>query len=181
MNHYSYEQWKDYVKNDVDQSVRKMYEEHLYNCDQCLEAYLDAVADCSADLPALENEASFTDLVMSQIEESNKDAVETEDLSQVAHLAEVTKMAPLKEERHKTSVNKKKAPFYQRTAFHYMVAAAMTFILMSSGVFKTITDVAVSVSDPKIKEEIPSVTEGFLDKTFAWVDSLSFKNEEGNE
>lgn len=179
MNHYSYEQWKDYVKNDVDESVRKMYEDHLYSCDQCLEAYLDAVADCAADLPILENEDIFTDLVMAQIKENSKEAAETDDLSQVAQLAKGTQTAALKEKRHKTATNKKKAPFYQRTAFHYVIAAAMTFILMSSGVFKTITDVAVSVSDPEIEEEIPSVTEGFLDKTFAWVDSLSFKNEEG--
>lgn len=179
MNHYSYEQWKDYVKNDVDESVRKMYEDHLYSCDQCLGTYLDAVADCAADLPVIENEDHFTDLVMAHIKASSKEVVDTEDLSQMVHLTDGTETAALKEKRHKTGADKKKTPFYQRTVFHYTVAAAMTFILMSSGVFQTITDVAVSVSDPEREEEIPSVTEGFLDKTFAWVDSLSFKNEEG--
>lgn len=153
MKHYSYEEWMTYVKNEVDKETRVAFENHLYNCDQCLNSYLQAVAEVENDLPIIENEAEFTNLVMAQIAESKLPSLK------------------VKKERRKTG-----KPFYQTAIFHYSVAAAMTILLMSTGVFQSITKYTESVQMPSIHQKELSVTEGLVNKTFAWMDSLDKKS-----
>lgn len=74
--------------------------------------------------------------------------------------------------------NNKHAPFYQKTIFHYTIAAAITILFMTSGVFQSITNVVGSVQTPRIEENSPSVTEELMNKTFAWMDSFEMKNRE---
>ena len=155
MKHYSYEEWMKYVKNEVEQSAREEFEAHLYNCDQCLTIYLQAVAAEEEYLPMIEDEAEFTNLVMEKIAESKPTSIQT-----------------LK----KKSANRK--PFYQTTIFHYSVAAAMTLFLMTTGVFQSITKYTETVQTPSFYVKEKSVTEGIVDKTFAWMDSLEKKSKE---
>jgi hypothetical protein len=71
---------------------------------------------------------------------------------------------------------KAKKPFYQQAAFHYLLAAAATLLLTFSGVFQSLATYASAVEAPQyMKEKKPSVTEGVIDKTFAWMDSLEKK------
>lgn len=76
---------------------------------------------------------------------------------------------------------KNKVPFYQKTVFHYTIAAAITILFMTSGVFQSITNVVGSVQTPNIEEEPPSITEELLNKTFAWMDSFEMKNREAGK
>ena len=69
MMHYSFEEWMKYVENELAEDVREIYEDHLYSCDQCLDLYLQAVAEEESKLPAMTNEANFTDFVMAQVSE----------------------------------------------------------------------------------------------------------------
>ncbi|TKC14772.1 hypothetical protein [Robertmurraya kyonggiensis] len=78
----------------------------------------------------------------------------------------------------KTKKSNTKVAFYQKTAFHYTIAAAMTFLFMSSGVFQSITKYVDAVQEPTIEERKPSVTEGLVNKTFAFMDNM--KNREAN-
>ncbi|PMX96420.1 hypothetical protein C1Y18_36280, partial [Pseudomonas sp. MPR-R5A] len=71
--------------------------------------------------------------------------------------------------------------FYQKSIFHYGVAAAMTLILMSTGVFQSLTQYAGGVESQGFKEKDTSMTEGIVDKTFAWMDSLERSNKEDNK
>lgn len=145
MKHYSYEQWEKYVKDELDENVRGDYDEHLYNCDPCLELYLQVVEEQSNDLPALSDEDEFANLIMTKIQDK-----------------------------------KKETPFYQKTLFHYGVAVAMTITLMSTGVFQSITKYVDRVQSPVVQRE-PSVTEGLVNKTFAWMDRVEIKNREANQ
>lgn len=151
MNHVSYEEWVKYVNNEINDNVREVYDDHLYSCDQCLELYLQAVTELESSLPVLSNADDFTDLVMA-------------DVSQV-----------------KKKLPEKQAPFYQRTSFHYIVAAAMTLLFMTSGVFQSITKYAGAVETPSIDESPPSMTEEIMNKTFAWIDTFEIKNREANK
>lgn len=145
MNHYSYEQWLQYVKNEVDENVRDKYDSHLYSCDQCLEVYLDAVAQLENELPMLGDQDEFTNLIMEKV------------------------------------VQPQRVPFYHSTLFHYAVAAVMTILFISTGVFQSITSYTDLVHTPTLLEEAPTLTDGIINKTFAWMDSLELNNEEGNK
>jgi quinol-cytochrome oxidoreductase complex cytochrome b subunit len=151
MKHFSYDEWLNYIKNDITENIREEFENHLYTCDQCLELYLQAIAEHESSLPTLPNESIFTELVMSEVSKQHpkESAVEQKET--------------------------KKRPFYQHAAFHYFLAAAATLLLMFSGVFQSLATYASAVEAPTIQEKKPSVTEGVIDKTFAWMDSLEKK------
>lgn len=68
-----------------------------------------------------------------------------------------------------------KKPFYQQAAFHYLLAAAATLFLMFSGVFQSLARYANSIDSQQVQERRSSVTEGVMNKTFAWMDSLEKK------
>jgi anti-sigma factor RsiW len=156
MKHFRYEEWKRYANDELAEADREMYENHLYSCDECLEVYLEAVAE--TELPPMENGSSFTDLVMARISEKAKKTAQPQ-----------------------TSEEKKRRPFYQSPLFHYSLAAAMTILLMTTGVFQSITQYAGAVQDPDFQEKKTSVTEGLVDKTFAWMDTIEKKNKEANK
>lgn len=151
MNHVSYEEWAKYVKNELEDDVREVYDDHLYSCDQCLELYLEAVTVLESELPTLSNPDSFSDLVMAEVSKTKK------------------------------KWSKKPAPFYQKTSFHYILAAAMTILFMTSGVFQSITKYVDAVQTPQIEESTPSMTEGLMNKTFAWMDTFNINNREANK
>ncbi|MBS4191857.1 hypothetical protein KHA94_16950 [Bacillus sp. FJAT-49705] len=152
MKHYSKEEWLKYVKNELNKDVREGFENHLYGCDQCLDLYLQAVAEEESQLPIMLNEADFTDSIMASIAEYKNNHIE------------------------RPQVRKKSKSFYQSALFHYSIAAAMTILLMTTGVFQSITKYAENVQSPSFKEKETSMTEGIVNKTFAWMDSLETKN-----
>nr|WP_263323735.1 hypothetical protein [Neobacillus sp. Marseille-Q6967] len=154
MKHYPYDEWLLYVQGDINEKLREEYESHLYACDECLEHYLQAVGAHESSLPILTNEVDFTDLVMAGVKEQR-----------------------MAEEKLQPQLAKSKKPFYQHAAFHYLLAAAATLLLTFSGVFQFLASYASSVEGPGMKERRPSVTEGVIDKTFAWMDSLEVKEE----
>jgi anti-sigma factor RsiW len=155
MKHYSYDEWLRYVKDEVSSKTREELESHLYTCDQCLEHYLQAVSEHEFSLPFLSNEDSFTDLVMAEVSKQK----------------EFIKKPPALKQTVKT-----KKQFYQQAAFHYLIAAAATLLLTFSGVFQSLATYASAVESPQYsKGKKPTVTEGVIDKTFAWMDSLEKK------
>ncbi|WHY86781.1 hypothetical protein QNH39_02580 [Neobacillus novalis] len=156
MKHYCYEEWLQYVKDEMNDQDREKLETHLYTCDQCLEQYLQAMAANETSLPILSNESSFTDLVMAEVSKQKE-------------------VVPNTKPGERKPTNRKK-PFYQQAAFHYLLAAAATLLLTFSGAFKSLASYAKSIESPtQVQEKKPSVTEGVINKTFAWMDSLEKK------
>ena len=153
MTHYSYEEWMKYVKNELVQEVQEIVENHLYSCDQCLDLYLQAVTEVESELPFISNDTHFTDVVMAQVLEIQLPTIKS-----------------VKENR-----NGKKR-FYQLAVFHYTIAAAMTILLMTTGVFQSLTQYAENVQSPSFQKKETSMTAGVVAKTFAWMDSLEEKN-----
>lgn len=154
MKHYTYDEWLQYVRNEITGKTREEFENHLYTCDQCLEVYLQAVTANESSLPILSNETSFTDAVMAEV--SKKQGMVTD-----------TKL-------DKQKSNKKK-PFYKQAAFHYLLAAAATILLTFTGAFQSLATYANSLETKQVQEKRPSMTEGMMNKTFAWMDSLEKK------
>jgi hypothetical protein len=151
MNHISYEKWLQYVKGELDSTTQIQYDDHLYSCDQCLSVYLEAVDAQEQSMPIIQNENMFTELVMQQIEQQKENTKQ-----------------PLQ-----------KVNFYQKAAFHYLVAAAMTIILMSSGVFSHLMSY-VNDFETKKKQE-PSVVAGLMNKSVSLIDQVEKESKEGNK
>lgn len=157
MKHYAYDEWVKYVKNEISAVDRDELEGHLYTCDQCLDAYLLVVAQNESSLPLLSGKTSFTDHVMAEI-------------STVKEATPVPIICAQPE-----SQTKKGKPFYQEAFFHYMLAAVATILLTFTGTFQSLVKYAYSIENQDIQKKRPSVTEGVINKTFAWMDALEKK------
>jgi len=151
VNHISYEKWLQYVKGELDSATEKQYDDHLYSCDQCLSVYLEAVEAMEQALPIMSNEDIFTDMVMQRMEGQKK----------------------------KTITKSPKQSFYQKAIFHYLVAAAMTVILMTSGVFSHLTNAFNDFETNKKKE--PSFVTGLMNKSVSLIDKVEKESKEGNK
>src|SRR5690606_13818515 len=102
MNHKSYENWLEYVRDELNEETREIYENHLYSCDHCLELYLKAVEAEEFQMPEMADSSSFADSIMHQVTELKK---------------------PTSKPKRKIS--------QKQTIFNYFVAAAVTLVLMS--------------------------------------------------
>ncbi|MEI5907628.1 hypothetical protein WAK64_11230 [Bacillus spongiae] len=134
MKHYSLTEWQDYINgNLLDDEVRNEYEQHLYSCDDCLESYMSAIESLETDLPTITEPSLYTDELMKKI--------------------------PFKE-ADKTIYRRK---WYEDKVFHYLLATAMTFLLMLTGVFSELTNVS-SKFEQKTQPSFTEQVLTFLDK-----------------
>jgi hypothetical protein len=157
MKHFTIDEWLQYVRNEINENLRDEFEEHLYTCDQCLDYYLQAVEENESSFPILSSEGSFTDLVMGEVTKTKQ-----------------LKVAASNKSKSQPKTNAKK-PFYQQAVFHYLLAAVATLMLTFTGAFHSLAVFAGTVETPHFQEKRPSVTEGVINKTFTWMDSLEKK------
>ncbi|CAM3884316.1 hypothetical protein [Lederbergia lenta] len=153
MNHISYEKWFQYAQDKLDEETRTEYENHLYNCDHCLEIYLAAVEASETSMPVLTSSTSFTDSVMNQVNETKKE---------------------------KPVINKRVKNNRRQTMIHYALAAAMTLILMSTGIFSQLMNVANEFDNPNPKHT-ESFVSNFLNNSISITDQLEENFKEGNK
>lgn len=149
MSHFQYEDWMNYVEDKIDEKDRVTYESHLYDCSQCLELYIKAVEA---------HEQSFSNI----IDESFTDSV--------------IEKTPLKDRNAKQQLNNRKSLF-QSSIFHYFIAAAITLMLMSSGLFAQLTQIASNFEEKVEKEQHQPLTEELMKKTLTWIPNIE-KTEE---
>lgn len=84
---------------------------------------------------------------------------------------EIIAELPQKKVRRKT--------LYQRTLFHYAVAAVITLTLMTTGFFKTITGVVTTVEASSISKPQQSVSNSLMEKSLALFEIIDVKQKEG--
>ncbi|WP_174733588.1 hypothetical protein [Mesobacillus harenae] len=184
MKHATLNEWLRYVKDETKTQDRQKYEDHLYECEQCLELYLKAVNEVEEALPDLPNQSSFTDKVMAEV-----------GLCETRRKLEPSSHPNLRLINNRSSVEKsgtgeqrdapgqrqivyQSRPFYQSAAFHYILAAAMTLLFMFAGVFQSLTQYTGDIHVAEKQES--SITEGLVNKTFMLIDSLEVKVKEEN-
>jgi hypothetical protein len=160
MKHYTYDEWLQYVNDEINENSRQELEDHLYSCDQCLNQYLMAMEANESSLPILSDMSEFTDSVMAEV---SKQKIVVPDTKNDTKNDAKTKMTP--------------KPFYQQAAFHYLLAAAATILLTFTGAFQSLATYANALESPQpqVQKKKHSVTEGVINKTFAWMDSLEKK------
>lgn len=175
MKHYSKEEWKKYVLNELNEHERELYESHLYTCDQCMDLYVQIVTEHEEALPDLLHEKTFTNAVMDEIMKSTAEQYDQLEDKPHSLIAEDTT-----KDQYQVSKKKKKR-YDQSSAFHYLLAAGMTVILMVSGAFHSVIEIAETVQSSQFQKEKTSVTEDLMDKTFSWMDSIDEKMKEGDK
>lgn len=139
MSHIALEEWKHYARDEMNDNKRTKYEEHLYSCDQCMSLYMEAIEFVQDELPSIEGPSLYTDEVMERI--------------------------PIV---RKPGMNPVKKQWYEEKVFHYVLATAMTLILMASGIFGELTKITTEFE----RNQQPSFTENILNKTTALLDSV---------
>ncbi|MFP7474012.1 hypothetical protein SFC55_23780 [Niallia taxi] len=158
ITHYSFEQWQEYAKDELDEGNRSQMEDHLYGCDHCLDLYVQAVEAQEQELPSISDVEGFTDQIMQKITQEQ------------AELMDIPVVKP-----------KKKKSFYQSSIFHYAIAASITLVLMTTGVFQSIIKHTESIQKAEMPMKQEEVKVGFVDKTFSWLNtfdgSMSMKEE----
>jgi hypothetical protein len=154
MKHKTFEEWLTYVRDEVDEKTRVEFENHLYECDQCMEVYLEAIERQETSFPTVTDADAFTDGIMAMIEQEKP-------------VSNIEKPRPYA-----------KTKFYQKSVFHYLVAAAMTLLLMTTGVFQELMTI---VTDFEKKSPKESITEGIMNETFSFVEESNQTNKEAKE
>ncbi|MGG1631706.1 anti-sigma factor family protein [Rossellomorea sp. NRS-1567] len=140
MSHIALEEWMNYARDEMDDNKRTEYEEHLYSCDQCMSLYMEAIEAVQDELPSIEGPSLFTEEMMERI------PVERDPV-----------MKPVKKQ------------WYEEKVFHYVLATAMTLILMASGIFGELSKITTEFE--KVQQSA-SFTENILNKTTALLDSV---------
>lgn len=74
--------------------------------------------------------------------------------------------------------NKQKSrSLFKKSFFHYVIAAAMTIILMSSGIFGQLAQVASNYEEKAETEQNQSLTEELVDKTLSFIQVIERNKE----
>lgn len=150
MNHIQYEEWLYYVKDELDEQTRERYEDHLYVCDACMSLYIAAIEAAEQQVPVLQTELNLTDNIMEKVTEQKKE---------------------------ETIVKTGRVSFFQKTIVHYAIAAAITLLLTSQGVFSQLLTV---VSDfEEVNKEETSIISQMMDQSFSIIDKFEKEMKEG--
>ncbi|GAF65519.1 hypothetical protein BTS2_2417 [Bacillus sp. TS-2] len=169
-NHYTKEEWTLYINGTVQQNQQLKMEEHLYTCNQCLQDYMESLAQVNIE-PSTNESDEFVDSVMQRIEPVAKAQKPLEQEDSIKVLDGRVSNKSGRDKDKETAQNKKSSIQKGRkkqTLLHYVIAASLTFILMSAGIFEEIAfgsnaeekDMMNTIHE---KEEI-SVSERLLDK-----------------
>lgn len=169
MKHYSLEQWACYVREELSMEEQLEYEAHLSSCDQCLELYMQCLELARDSFPVLAAEKVMADAVMQSIVASTS----------ISEVLDTRKPEPAIQRQKKTAPS-----FLRHPVFHYAVAAAVTFLLMGTGVFQSLAERVGSaetnvVASPPVQEDRSSVSQIIMEKTIGMLDSIQPKHERG--
>jgi hypothetical protein len=172
MSHYTLEQWKRYVEDDITFEDRDFYESHLSSCESCLQLYMQSLDAAAGSYPVVVDQTAFADSVMEAIRAHSVELPQVQ-LQPVAH-------------PNPNSERFKRANWLRHPLFHYTVAAAITLVLMNSGVFQSIAERfgtadlfrAETAQEEGLIEQ-PSVSKKLMEKTIVMLDAIQPKNERG--
>ncbi|SFL87505.1 hypothetical protein SAMN03159341_11143 [Paenibacillus sp. 1_12] len=173
MKHYTAEQWMFYVEQGLIDGENQQTEQHLVACDSCMELYMQSLERAADSYPSLPEEAALADRVMLVIET-------TDSRSNAASRITSTEGAG-------SNLKQMNSWTWMRSPlFHYAVAAVITLVLMSSGVFQSMTDHPAGIdmssngeAQAEVAEEPVSVSKKLMDKTIIVLDSIQPKQEKG--
>jgi len=172
--HYSADKWQKYVAGGLDKTQERAMEQHLSQCDKCLELY----ASAAEKMVCQQVSSQFTEGVMAKIASLEK----PHSVSIVPQVAgQLPGKADQKSQSKSTAVLVRTNPptaakvaksHNQRQSFgNYAIAACLTLLLTAGGIFG---GVASAVTDTKGMEI--SITDKAVQKVgFGWSEVIAEK------
>jgi hypothetical protein len=174
MKHYTLEQWKTYVGQELTDQEHEQFERHLESCESCLELYMLSLELAADFYPMLRDEQALADQVM--------EAIQAADQPKSMASRPVIEGASWSWKQNRLKLG----PWIRHPLFHYTVAAAITLILMSSGVFQSLADrmgqgdqLSTKPTQAVPWEEPLSVSKKLMDQTIIVLDAIQPKLERG--
>lgn len=155
MNHYDYAEWLLYKNKALSNNKMKEMEDHLYNCQTCLDTFLSLIND--------------------QEEVLVKDVVPSNFASKVLEIVSESKLVKLKTKKVNKPIN------YQ---FGYYTAVAFVTIILTLGGFYTnlvdsVPKITASIQEVQIRQNlIADFSDRIIDSTSSLL--LSIENNEKN-
>jgi replicative superfamily II helicase len=140
-----------YIEGHMDEAMREDWEQLLLEDEESLASYMEMLDELQEELPSLENSSAFTERVM----------------------GDWAKMAESSAELEQVAVEEggRRYRWYEKTIFHYAVAASLTLLIMSSGMFDKLHTGQMELMIPK-KDNSPSFSEQVIQATSGWLDQL---------
>ncbi|PQP81987.1 hypothetical protein C0Q44_20205 [Paenibacillus sp. PCH8] len=143
---YTAAQWTDYIEGHVSEHQASRMEQLLIEDPDAMEIYLDAL-DIQREMPSLHDPKGFTDSVMHRIEG----------------------MQTSKTQRKSRSGRNRR--WLEHKVFHYAVAACLTVIFLSSGLF----DKVAPYHKFQDGDHRGSFTEKWTETATSWLDNFKPK------
>jgi anti-sigma factor RsiW len=176
-NHYSKEEWQMYAEGRIDDRDRDAFEKHLYECDICMNQYVELLEGLNDSGKSQEVSSSdawerdmpgkdFTDRVMAALKELGGTALPVPEESGAGVAADGGVDA---KGRGKAVVSQ--VPLFRRPLFHYAVAAVITLILMSTGMFHNISS-RVEHLETQSGEQREPISERLMEKTVSMLEAM---------
>ncbi|SDK17495.1 zf-HC2 domain-containing protein [Sediminibacillus albus] len=142
MSHVQNELLFLYIEDNIDgRRNRQQIENHLETCEHCFASYLDLLEHWETPAGLTD---SFTDITIEKVKLYQS----------YSHLAE----------QRPSSYRSRQA----RTLVHYLLAAALTLVLMAGGIFQGVLD----LTDQSNLDKRPSLTDNIMQKTDSWLTQL---------
>lgn len=145
------EEAKAYIEGNGDKAKREDWEQLLLEDEEMFASYMEMLDELQEDLPSLENSSDFTERVMG-------------DWAKMAKSSEALEQVTVEE-------GGRRYRWYEKTIFHYAVAASLTLLIMSSGMFDKLLTGQMELIVPK-KDNSPSFSEQVIQATSGWLDQL---------
>jgi len=173
MNHPSKDIWSAYVNNRLDTVERQQAEVHMYECDECLARYLEAV-DESQEWEAMtsEQEQALTLRVMEHIGNLPEEVrlplgetVKVQDGLPAVHKGK-------KRKSHNSRTRWSNGRYIRQTLWNCVIAVCFMLLLMSAGVFERIAAQPAQWQSELGERKAHSMTESIMAKTASFIEAL---------
>ncbi len=149
MTHYTLNQWQAYIQGD--ELDRASMDNHLLECDACMEIYVIVLEELNEILPQITNIKAFSDKVFTEI-----------------------KSLPYKNTITQQAQSNKR--WYTNTFFHYTIAASLTILLVGSGIFDQMFERVSQISQQTEQAQKSMVSDPLTNKAGQWLDAIPAKH-----
>lgn len=146
------EQVKAFLTGQETDLDREEWERLLLEDEETFALYMEVMDEVESELPSLENSSAFVERVM-------------EDLAGTIAESTLVEKEAVKEE------GTRRYRWYEKTIFHYTVAASLTLIFMSSGMFDKLLTGEMPLVVPK-RDNSPTYSEQMMQATSGWLDQI---------
>lgn len=148
----SREQAKAYLTGQEKDLQREEWERWLLEDEETFASYMEMLDEVESELPSLENSSAFVERVM-------------EDWAGTIAESTTGEKEAVKEE------GTRRYRWYEKTIFHYTVAASLTLLFMTSGMFDKLLTGEMKLVVPK-KDNSPTYSEQMMQATSGWLDQI---------